>query len=71
MSVYLPRNARALLHAKQLGGEIKYLRAGRDRRPQRRLQPVFDRDLARLGVLGDQGRLRPYADQAGRARAQT
>src|SRR5712672_4717654 len=28
MSVYLPRNARALLHAKQLGGEIKYLRPG-------------------------------------------
>jgi hypothetical protein len=28
MSVYLPRNARALLHAKQLGGEIKYLRQG-------------------------------------------
>ena len=28
MSVYLPRNARALLHAKQLGGEIKYLSQG-------------------------------------------
>ena len=28
MSVYLPRNARALLQAKQLGGEIKYLRQG-------------------------------------------
>ena len=28
MSVYLPRNARALLKAKQLGGEIKYLRQG-------------------------------------------
>ena len=28
MSVYLPRNARALLRAKQLGGEIKYLRQG-------------------------------------------
>ena len=28
LSVYLPRNARALLHAKQLGGEIKYLRQG-------------------------------------------
>jgi HCOMODA/2-hydroxy-3-carboxy-muconic semialdehyde decarboxylase len=28
MSVYLPRNARALLRAKQLGGEITYLRHG-------------------------------------------
>ncbi len=28
MSVYLPRNARALLHAKQLGGEVKYLSPG-------------------------------------------
>jgi HCOMODA/2-hydroxy-3-carboxy-muconic semialdehyde decarboxylase len=28
MSVYLPRNARALLKAKQLGGEIKYLSQG-------------------------------------------
>ncbi|MGA6963955.1 MAG: class II aldolase/adducin family protein, partial [Xanthobacteraceae bacterium] len=28
MSVYLPRNARALLRAKQLGGEIKYLAQG-------------------------------------------
>jgi ribulose-5-phosphate 4-epimerase/fuculose-1-phosphate aldolase len=28
MSVYLPRNARALMRAKQLGGEIKYLSDG-------------------------------------------
>jgi len=28
MSVYLPRNARVLMRAKQLGGEIKYLLAG-------------------------------------------
>jgi ribulose-5-phosphate 4-epimerase/fuculose-1-phosphate aldolase len=28
MSVYLPRNARALLRAKQLGGKITYLRQG-------------------------------------------
>jgi len=28
MSVFLPRNARALMRAKQLGGEIKYLRQG-------------------------------------------
>jgi HCOMODA/2-hydroxy-3-carboxy-muconic semialdehyde decarboxylase len=28
MSVYLPRNARALMRAKQLGGEVKYLSKG-------------------------------------------
>jgi ribulose-5-phosphate 4-epimerase/fuculose-1-phosphate aldolase len=28
MSVYLPRNARALLRARQLGGEVKYLSQG-------------------------------------------
>ncbi len=28
MSVYLPRNARALLRARQLGGEIRYLSEG-------------------------------------------
>jgi hypothetical protein len=28
MSVYLPRNARALMRAKMLGGEIKYLSQG-------------------------------------------
>src|SRR5262249_57230842 len=28
VSVYLPRNARALMRAKQLGGEIKYLSQG-------------------------------------------
>ncbi len=40
--------------------------AGRDRRPQPRLQPLFERDLARLGVLGEQGRLRPHALAPGR-----
>ena len=28
LSVYLPRNARALMRARQLGGEIKYLTQG-------------------------------------------
>ena len=28
LSVYLPRNARALIRARQLGGEIKYLSQG-------------------------------------------
>ena len=63
MSVYLPRNARALMRAKQLGGEIKYLAPGRDRRAQPRLQPLFGRDLARLGILGEQGGLRPAASR--------
>ncbi len=66
MSVYLPRNARALMRAKMLGGKIKYLSQGRDRRAQRGLQPLFDRDLARLGILGQQGRLRPHAHAPGR-----
>ena len=71
MSVYLPRNARALLRAKQLGGEMKYLSQGEIAARDRRLQSLFDRDLARLGILGEQGRLRPHAHQAGRrARAQ-
>ena len=39
MSVYLPRNARALMRAMQLGGEIKYLCAGRDRCAQRGYSP--------------------------------
>ena len=62
MSVYLPRNARALLRAKQLGGSDQVPLAGRDRCPQPRLQPLFDRDLARLGILGQQSRGRRPAD---------
>src|SRR5438094_174347 len=34
-------------------------------RPERRLQPLFAGDLARLGILGQQGRLRPPAHAAG------
>ena len=36
--------------------------ATRDRGPQPGLQPLFGRDLAHLGILGEQGRLRPPAD---------
>src|SRR6266446_6830225 len=43
--------------------------ARRDRCPQPRLQPLFDRDLACLAILGEQGRLRPPADTARSARA--
>ena len=67
LSVYLPRNARALMRAKSSAARSSIFE-GRDRRPQRRLQPLFERDLARLGILGEQGRLRPHADAAGRRR---
>src|SRR6516225_6723948 len=50
LSVYLPRNARILMRARQLGGEIKYLSPG-EIAAQPRLQPLFDRDLAGLGIL--------------------
>src|SRR5712692_8533478 len=45
---------------------------GRDRGAQPRLPPLFARDLADLGILGEQGRLRPPADPPRRwARAST
>ena len=66
VSVYLPRNARALMRARQLGGEIKYLRQGEIDARNKGLQPLFERDLARLGILGQQGRLRPHALAPGR-----
>ena len=59
MSVYLPRNARALLKAKQLGGEVKYLRQGEIDARNRRLQPVFDR---RPGGPGNSGPRSAAAD---------
>src|SRR5580700_2069978 len=40
--------------------------ARRDRGPQPGLQPLFGRDLAHLGILGEQGQLRPPADPARR-----
>src|ERR1700736_3478806 len=40
--------------------------ARRDRGPQPGLQPLFGRDLAYLGILGEQGRLRPPVDPARR-----
>src|SRR5262245_25571278 len=40
----------------------------RDRCAQPRLQPLFGGNLAGLGILGEQGRLRSHAQQA-RARA--
>ncbi len=63
LSVYLPRNARALMRAKQLGGEIKYLSPG-EIEARNRLPPLFGRDLADLGILGEQGRLQSPADPA-------
>src|SRR6201987_3398929 len=39
LAVYLPRNARALMRAKQLGGEIKYLSEGEIEARSRRYRP--------------------------------
>ena len=70
MSVYLPRNARAADARQAARRQDRVSVAGRDRRPQRRLQPLFDRDLAGLGILGQQGELRPPADASRRRRRQ-
>ena len=67
----------------RLDGEVKGLsqgeiasrtarsrRAPRDRVVHRELHALLGADVAGLGILGDQGRLQPHADQArGRARA--
>ena len=66
LSVYLPRNARALMRARAAGRRDQIPVARRDRGPQPGLQPLFGRDLAHLGILGEQGRLRPPADPARR-----
>ena len=67
VSVYLPRNARALTTALTLGGEIKSLSRGEiDARNQKAYSPDSPATLARLGILGDQVRLRPHGDQARR-----
>ncbi len=66
MSVYLPRNARALLRATQLGGEIKYLSQGEIDARNRGYSPYSHGDLAGLGILGEQGRLQPHGHQARR-----
>ena len=55
MSVYLARNARALLRAKQLGGRIKYLSQGRSMPATVATAPI----RPRLGVPGNTGPTRP------------
>src|ERR1700730_15044957 len=55
------------MRARQLGGQNQIPVARRDRGPQPGLQPLFGRDLAHLGILGEQGWLRPPADPARRA----
>src|SRR5215813_742761 len=63
MSVYLPRNARA--PARQaIGRRNQISPSRRDRCAQPRLQPLFGGNLAGLGILGEQGRLRSHAQQA-------
>jgi hypothetical protein len=57
----------ALMRARQLGGQNQVPVARRDRGPQPGLQLLFGRDLAHLGILREQGWLRPPADPARRA----
>jgi len=47
LSVYLPRNARALMRGAAAGRPDQVPVARRDRGPQPGLQPLFGRDLAR------------------------
>ena len=67
LSVYLPRNARALTAALMLGGEIKPLSPGEiergTRRPIARIAPATWRAWE---ILGERVRLRTHGDQAGR-----
>jgi ribulose-5-phosphate 4-epimerase/fuculose-1-phosphate aldolase len=57
LSVYLPRNARALMRARQLGGEIKYLSQGEIEARNRGYSPI----RSRPGAAGNIGRPRPAA----------
>ena len=56
LSVYLPRNARALMRARQLGGEIKYLSQGEIEARNGGTAP-----RSRLGAPGNIGRPKPAA----------
>ena len=64
VSVYLPRNARALMRAKQLGGEIKYLSRARSTPATAATAPI----RTRRGAPGSTGRTRPAAATCSRAR---
>ena len=57
VSVYLPRNARALMRAKQLGGDIKYLRQGEIDARNRGYSPYSNE----TGAPGSTGPTRPAA----------
>ena len=54
LSVYLPRNARALMRARQLGGQIKYLSQGEIEARNRGYSPI----RSRPGAPGNIGRTR-------------
>jgi hypothetical protein len=63
LSVYLPRNARAPDAGAAAGRRDQVPVARQDRGPQPGLQPLFGRDLAHLGILSEQGRLRSPANR--------
>ena len=66
-AIGLPAAQRAGADAREAAGRRDQIPvARRDRGPQPGLQPLFGRDLAHLGILGEQGRLRPLADPARR-----
>jgi hypothetical protein len=58
LSVYLPRNARVLMRARQLGGQIKYLSQGEIEARNRGYSPY---SVERPGAPGNIGRTRPAA----------
>ena len=65
ISVYLPRNARALTTALLLGGSDQAAVGRGDRRAnQKALQPLFAGDVACLGILGEQVRLRTLGERS-------
>jgi hypothetical protein len=58
LSVYLPRNARALMRARQLGGQIKYLSQGEIEARNRGYSPY---SVETWRAPGNIGRTRPAA----------
>jgi hypothetical protein len=55
LSVYLPRNARALMRARQLGGEIKYLSQGEIEARNRGYSPYSVESWRAPGNIGRTG----------------
>jgi ribulose-5-phosphate 4-epimerase/fuculose-1-phosphate aldolase len=61
MSVYLPRNARTLMRAQQLGGTIKYLSQRETDAGNRGYRPYSTETTWWAWILGEYGRLWAYA----------